>query len=121
MRKSTGNIRKRYVDHLKGRYKPTCLIHGPRHSAYECNILGDFGSKYAKSRPTKYHRKDPATGNKFNRHQQNNFIVNSEVDEILLQENQKLSAYKGAHENIEYDFDENELYQIDNMSIEYTE
>ena len=37
--------------------------------------------------------------------------------EILLNENQKVSAEKEAHENIESNFDESELYQIDNMSI----
>ena len=33
---------------------------------------------------------------KFNRQQDNNDIVNSAVDEIILQENQKVSADKGA-------------------------
>ena len=31
-----------------------------------------------------------------------------------------MSAEEEAHENIEYDFDENELYQIENMSLEDT-
>ena len=38
--------------------------------------------------------------------------------EILLEENQNLSAKKKAYENIESDFNENELYQIDNISLE---
>ena len=42
------------------------------------------------------------------------------MDEILLQENQKVSADKGANKNIESDFDENKLYQIDNMSLDNT-
>ena len=42
------------------------------------------------------------------------------MDEILLHENKKASAVKEAPENIESDFDENKLYQIDNMSLEYT-
>ena len=71
---------------------------------------GDFGYNYAKSRPTKDRENDPENINKFNRQQENNAIVNSEVDEILLQENQEVGADKGAPENIEYDFDDNELY-----------
>ena len=42
------------------------------------------------------------------------------MDEILLHENQKLSAEKEAHENTGSKFDENELYHIGIMSIEYT-
>ena len=39
---------------------------------------------YAKSRPTKDHGNDPVNRKKFNRQQENNSIVNSSVDEILL-------------------------------------
>ena len=42
--------------------------------------MGDFGSKYVKSRPTKYHGKYPVPRNKINRQQENNYIVNSAVD-----------------------------------------
>ena len=40
------------------------------------------------------------------------------MDEILLHENQKLSVEKEAPENFESDFDDNELDQIDKMSLE---
>ena len=40
-------------------------------------VLGDFGSKYIKIRPTKDRRNDPVPRNKFNRKQENNAIVNS--------------------------------------------
>ena len=53
-----------------------------------------------------------------NINQDNNAIVNSEVDEILLHENQKVSAEKEAHENIESDFYENKTNWIDNMSLD---
>ena len=42
-----------------------------------------------------------------NSQQENNSIVNSEVDEILFQKNQRVSDEKGAHKNIESDYDEN--------------
>ena len=40
------------------------------------------------------------------------------MDEIILKENNKVSAEEEAHENTESDFDENDLYQIDNMSLD---
>ena len=55
MSERSDKFRKRYVDHPKDISKLTCLIHGPGHSSYECKVLGNFGSKYSKRRPTKYH------------------------------------------------------------------
>ena len=52
---------------MKNRSKQTCLIHGPGNSSDECKVLGDFGSRYSKSRPTKDHGHDPSTKNKVNR------------------------------------------------------
>ena len=57
---------------------------------------------------------------KFNRQKENNAIFNGAVYEILLHENQKVSATKEAPGNVEYDFDDNKLYQIENMSLEDT-
>ena len=54
-------------------------------SPYEWKVPGDFVYNYAKSMPTKDRENDPENINKFNRQQENNAIVNSEVDEILLQ------------------------------------
>ena len=70
--------------------------------------------------PTNYRGNDTTDGNTFNRQQENNAIVNSEFDEIFLKETQKVSAEKGSHESIESHFDDRELYQIDNMSLEDT-
>ena len=49
--------------------------------------------------------------------QENNYIFNSAVYEILLHENQRVSADKEAHANVESDFDENKIYQIENISL----
>ena len=54
--------------------------------------------KYVKSKPNKDRRHNPAPRKEFNRHQDNNDIVNSNVDEILLHENQKISDEKEEHE-----------------------
>ena len=85
--------------------KPKCLIHAPGNFSDECKFLGDFGFKYVKIIPTKYRERDPVPRKTFNTQQENNYIVNNAVDEILLQENQKVSAEKESHENIESDFD----------------
>ena len=50
---------------------------------------------------------------KFNRQKENNCIVNYAVDEMLLQENNKVST-----ENIESELDGNDLYHIYNMSLD---
>ena len=53
------------------------------------------------------------TRSKFNRQKENNCIVNYAVDEMLLQENNKVST-----ENIESELDGNDLYHIYNMSLD---
>ena len=79
--------------------------------------MGYFGSKYAKIRHTNNRGQNPENRNKYTRQQYNNAIVNSAVDEIILQEDNKVSAGTEAQEIIESEFDENNLYRIDNMSL----
>ena len=69
MSDSNGKHRKMFVDHPNDRSKHTCLIHSPGHSPDECKVLGDVGSKYSKSKPSKDCGHYPATKNKFNRKQ----------------------------------------------------
>ena len=84
------------------------------------NGHGRLCFKYVKSRPTRERGNGTAPGNKFNRKQENSSMVNIAADEILLHKNQKVSAKKEGHENVESNFDENKLYQIDNMSLDDT-
>ena len=49
-----GNIRKWYVDCPSGETK-IFLIHGTGHFSDEYNVLGNFGDKYDKVKPTKDH------------------------------------------------------------------
>ena len=58
--------------------------------------------------------------NEFNRQKEDNAIVNSTADGILLYENEKVSAVKESPESFESDFDDNKIYQIENMSLEDT-
>ena len=78
--KSDVKHRNIYLDLPKDRPRTTCLIHAPGKFSDECKILGNFGYKYAKSRPTKDRGNDPTIINKFNRQKENNDIVNHEVD-----------------------------------------
>ena len=55
---SDGKLRKRHVDNLTVKSKK-CLIHGPIYYSEECKVLGDFGTIYAKSRPTQAHQNIP--------------------------------------------------------------
>ena len=121
MSESSRNLRKRYVDHLNDRYKLTFLVNGTGHSSDECKVLEDFCSKYSKARPTKDHRLQPETKNKFNRHQENNYIVNHAVGDIILQENKKLSVNDEAQENVDSEVNENNLYDIDKMILDEKE
>ena len=45
-------------------------------------------------------------------------VVENVENEILLHETQELSASKETAEFLESDYDENELYQVENISIE---
>ena len=108
--------RKRYVDGPICESK-VCLIHGPEHSSDECKVLVHLCSEDVKVNPTKDYRNHPLPINKFNIQKENIAIVNSAGDEILLHENRKVSAAKEAPENIESYFDDNGLYQIENMSL----
>ena len=85
---------------MKDISKKNCLIHGPGNLSDEYKVLGDFGSKYYKISPTKYRGNVPATITQFNRQQENNLIVNHAVDEILLQENDKVSAEAEAKKTL---------------------
>ena len=118
MSESSDKRRKIYVDNPKGESKSTCLIHGPGHSSDKYKVLGNFGSKYSKIRHTDNRGHKPENRNKYTRQQYNNAIVNSAVDDIILQENNKVSDGTEAQEMIESEFYENNLYRIDNTSLE---
>ena len=66
----------------------------PRVFIRKYKVLGDFGSKYARSRPTKDRGQDPANRNKFNSQQESNDIVNNTVDKISPQKYETVSDEK---------------------------
>ena len=75
--------------------------------------MGDFGNKYANGKPTKDHGNHPLPGMKLNRQQENNTIVNTVVDKILLHETQKVGAVREAPEFLDSDYDENQNVQVE--------
>ena len=86
-----GNNKQRYVDHPRGWSQLTCLINGLGHSSDECRVLNGFGTKYAKYRPFKESSQDTNTNKKWGKKQEVNYFVQEAVDEIILQENEKLN------------------------------
>ena len=109
--------RKRYLDHTEDILKLTCHIHGPGHSSYECKVLVESGTEYAKGRPTKDHRQEPATKKKIGIQQEKNAIIQHAVDDIISQENKKLSVKDETHVNIDDEFDKDDLHKLYKMSI----
>ena len=70
--------------------------------------MGEFGTKYTTSRPTKDHGNIPVPRKSCNRQQENNAIFNNSVDEILL--TQKVNAKNHeAPEFLNSDYDANGL------------
>ena len=49
-----------------------------------------------------------------------NAIINNVVDDILLNETQKVSSAREAPEFLDFDFDENNVYQVGKISLEET-
>ena len=71
--------------------------------------------------PTKEHRKDPETTKIFGRKKENNTVIQNSFDEIILQQNKKLSVEGETHQNINYEVDEDQLYEIDKTRIDEKE
>ena len=51
---------------------------------------------------------------------ENNAIINNVVENILLNETQKVSAAREAPEFLDSDCDENDLYQVEKIILEET-
>ena len=97
------------------------MIHSVGNSSDECKFLVKFGTKYAADQPNKYHGNHPIPRKIFRKNQENHAIINNLVNEILKNEPQKVSAANNEEPNIlESDYDDNDLYHMENMSLEET-
>ena len=93
------------------------MIHCIGNSSEECKVLGEYGAKYAASQRTKDHGRNPLPRKRFQKNQENHAIINNVVDDILLNEPKKVSAVNHeAPDFLENDYDENDLYQVENVS-----
>ena len=81
--------------------------------------MGEFGTKYAASQPTKYRGSDPIPGKRFHKKQENHDITNNVVDELQMIESKKVSAVNHeVPEFLEIGYNENDLCQVENMSLD---
>ena len=81
-------------------------------------VSGGFGSKYSKNRSTKDRGNEPKTSKNPGIHQYNNAIFHNAVDELILQDNKKLSVEDEAHKKMYSEIVNNDLHEIDNMSLD---
>ena len=118
--KYSGKRKQNYSDHLRYKSKINCLIHSPGHLSDECKVLNDFGDKYAKGRDFGEHRKGPISNKTFGKKQEINYIIQNEVEEIILQETEKLNLTLKieTHENIYDKVNEQELYDMDKLILD---
>ena len=92
----------------------TCTIRGIGHSSGEYEVLREFGTKYAAVQPNKDRSSIPIPWKRFQKKQENHVIVNSVLDDILLNELKKVSAVNhNAPEFLENDYGENDLYLVE--------
>ena len=97
------------------------MIHVAGNSSGECKVLGGFGTKYAAAQPNKYHGNNPLTRKILQKKQENHATINNVVDEIQMTESKKLSAVNHkSPEFLEIDYDKNDMYQVENMSLDQT-
>ena len=94
------------------------MIHGAGHSSGECNFLGEFLTKYSEYHPTKDQGGDPIPRKMLQKKQENHTITNNVADELRIVGSKKVSAVN--HEApgfLESEYDEKDLYQVENMSL----
>ena len=84
-------------------------------------VLGEFGTMYAASQTTKNRRSNPIPKKGFNKKQENHTIIDNMVDELHMVESKKVSAVNHeAPEFLESGYDENDMYKVENMSLDDT-
>ena len=94
------------------------MIHCLGKSSDECKVLGECGTKYSVSHPTKDQGKNPIHKKGSQKKQDIRNIINNIVDELHMVKSQKVSAVNhDAPEFLESAYDANDLYQVENMSL----
>ena len=97
------------------------MIHGPGYSSDECKVLGEFGTNYASVQPKKDCGSNTITRKEFQKKQENHTIIDNNMDELHTVESKKVSAVNHeAPELLESEYDDNNQYQVENMSLDET-
>ena len=97
------------------------MIHGAGNCYDEYKVLDEFGTKYDAAQTSKDHGSDPIPRKRLWKKQENHTIINNVVDELRMIESKKASAVNNETQDVfESDYDENGLYQVENMSIDET-
>ena len=97
------------------------MIHGAGNCYDEYKVLDEFGTKYDAAQTSKDHGSDPIPRKRLWKKQENHTIINNVVDELRMIESKKVSDVN--HESLEFlesDCNDNELYQVENMSLNDT-
>ena len=98
------------------------MIHGPGHYSDEYKVLGELGTKYIAAQPTKDRGSNPIPRKGYHKKQENHTIIDNVMDVLCMVEFKKVSAVNHeAPEFLESDYDENDLYQVENMSLDENE
>ena len=97
------------------------MIHRAGRYYDECKVFGGFGTKYAATQPTKECGSNPVPTKIPHKKQENHAIINNMVDDIQMDESKKVSAVNhNAPEFLENDYGENDLYLVENLSLDET-
>ena len=82
-------------------------------------VLGKFGTKYDAVKPMKYLGNNPVPRKGFKKKQEKHTNTDHVVDEFHMVESKKVSEVNHeAPKFLESDYDEKDLYQVENMSLD---
>ena len=80
--------------------------------------MGEFGINYSKVRTTTELMQEPALKNKFGKQKGNNTITQHAVDDIILQEKEKVGVKDETYENIDDVVDKYYIYELDKFILD---
>ena len=83
--------------------------------------MGEFGTNYAAAQLTKNHGSNPIPKKVYKKKQGKQSIIDNVVDELHMVESRKVIAIDHeAPEFLKSDYDTNDLYQVENISLDET-
>ena len=81
--------------------------------------MGKFRTKFSVAQPTKDRGRNHIPRKGFQKEKENNTDIGNVMDKLHMVESQKVSAVNHeAPEFLEFDYNENDLYQVENKSLD---